>query len=105
MDELWTDLQGCYGAMRWSRPDMNDTFEFLRAPVQTSPTSVRRRPQSMPVPPSLAPSAQASALPPPRPLLLTRRKSDAFKAAFGPEDTPTPPPARIFNPGPLAKGR
>ena len=107
MDELWADLQNCYGAMHWNRPDLATGGEpaSLRAPVQTAPAGVRRRIQPTPVPPSSAPSAQAPGITPSRPLLLTKRKSDTFKAALSPDDAPTPPPARPFDFGALAKAR
>jgi serine/threonine-protein kinase len=101
MNALWADLQHCYGAMRWSRPglDMRDEFQSLRAAVQTSPAGVRRRPQ--PEAPTPAPLAQAFALD----ASLTRHKSDNYKAGATPEDAPTPPPARPFDWGSLAKAR
>jgi len=107
MDELWADLQRCYGAMHWSRPElaMRDEVEALRAPVQSSPVGVRRRPQPMPSPPSPGLSSQSSAVHTSRPLLLTRRTSDRFEAVVSPEDAPTPPPARSFDFGSLAKAR
>jgi eukaryotic-like serine/threonine-protein kinase len=69
MNELWEDLQRCYGAMRWSRPDLAMGIKFES------------------------------------PLLLTRRKSDKFKAVINPEDIPTPPPARPIDFGTFAKAR
>ena len=106
MDALWTDLQRCYGAMRWSRPDptldSGTAFESLRAPVQTSPERVRRSSQPTPEFPLPALGVQTSTVKPARPLLLTRRKSDKFNAVVDPENVPTPPPAHF---GSLAKGR
>ena len=89
------------GRPLWSRPglDMRDEFQSLRAAVQTSPAGVRRRPQ--PEAPTPAPLAQAFALD----ASLTRHKSDNYKAGATPEDAPTPPPARPFDWGSLAKAR
>jgi eukaryotic-like serine/threonine-protein kinase len=109
MDDLWNDLQHCYGGMRWRRPDaateLGLGFEKLRShPV--GPTGSLRRP------PRPAPDHSFSALhtrPPseasPRPVLLTRRKSELEQAAMSPEDKPTPPPARPFGFGTFAKLR
>jgi len=101
MDSLWIDLQRCYGAMRWSRPDPTleggIEFESLRAPVQTSPERVRRSNQPTPEFPLPALGVQTSIVKPSRPLLLTRRKSDKFKAVVAPENAPTPPPAMGMN--------
>jgi serine/threonine-protein kinase len=74
MDELWKDLQHCYGSMRWRRPsaplESGLGFETLRALSQ--PTTVE--------------AAQ--------PLLLTKRKSASHPSVIAPEDEATPPPVR-----------
>jgi serine/threonine-protein kinase len=74
MDELWKDLQRCYGSMRWRRPvaplDGDLDFNTLRA------------------------SPQAAHDEGPRPLLLTKRKSDTHRSVVSPEDNATPPPVR-----------
>jgi eukaryotic-like serine/threonine-protein kinase len=109
MDVLWADLQRCYGAMRWNRPnptlDRDFEFESLRAPGQKPPERLRRRSQPTLEFPLPALGVQTSTVNPSRPLLLTRRKSDKFKAVLDPEDAPTPPPTRNPDFGSLAKAR
>jgi serine/threonine-protein kinase len=74
MDELWKDLQSCYGSMRWRRPstplESGLGFDTLRAPSRTDASDVTR------------------------PLLLTKRKSDTHRSAIAPENDATPPPVR-----------
>jgi len=64
MDELWSDLPRCYGAMRWSRPDLTVTggFESLREPAPAPPELARRQcrpnpevPEDVPTPPPSRP--------------------------------------------------
>jgi serine/threonine-protein kinase len=109
MAALWADLQRCYGAVRWRRPDptfeSRVEFEALRAPTHASPERVRRPSQPIPEIPLPAPGVLATITEHPRPLLLTRRKSDKFKAVASPEDVPTPPPVRSLGLGSLAKTR
>jgi eukaryotic-like serine/threonine-protein kinase len=93
MDDLWVDLQRCYGSMRWRRPNlaMGDTFdvELLRAPDRDHPRQLRRVHPSPETPIS---SDSLPAVDRGRPLLLTKRKSDKFRAVVSPEEMPTPPP-------------
>ncbi len=105
MDELWSDLQRCYGATRWSRPDLAATegFESLREPAQAPSSSVRRQSQAVPEVPVPAIATQTAIAS--HPLLLTRRKSDRFGAVVNPEDVPTPPPSRPIDFGTFAKAR
>jgi serine/threonine protein kinase len=95
MEELWTDLQRCYGSMRWRRPNLalGDRFdvESLRAPDRDHPRRLRR------VHPMPDTSTSSDALPVgerARPLLLTKRKSDRHRIV-PPEELPTPPPQRV----------
>jgi serine/threonine-protein kinase len=106
MDALWADLQHSYGTMHWNRPDQtlesDIEFKSLRAPGQKPPEPLRRRSQltlEFPLP------GQTSTVKSAGPLLLTRRKSDKFKAVVDPENDPTPPPTRSPDFGSLAKAR
>jgi serine/threonine-protein kinase len=92
MEELWTDLQRCYGSMRWRRPNLalGDALdvESLRAPDHNHPRQLRR---VRPTPDRSFASDARPGAERARPLLLTKRKSDQH-AAVPPEEMPTPPP-------------
>lgn len=89
MDELWRELQRCYGAMQWCRPTATPpegtVLKNLRAPLVGSPDVIRAQESATdaPAPAELQP-----------PLLLTKRKSGSHHGVVFPEDTPTPPPTR-----------
>jgi len=92
MDELWSDLQRCYGSMRWRRPNLALgeplDIENLRGPDRDHPRQLRK------VEPPPESSTSSDALPSAaraKPLLLTRRKSDRHPVV-SPEEMPTPPP-------------
>jgi eukaryotic-like serine/threonine-protein kinase len=96
MEELWTELQKCYGSLRWYRPDAaldrSLEIERLRAPVQLHPPRLRR--ENKPTPAAAKPPLPPHAGPvePSPPLLLTKRKSSKRFAVASPEEIPTPPP-------------
>jgi len=89
MDELWRELQRCYGVMQWCRPIATPpegiVLKNLRAPLVGSTGMADARPGA----PFAADHTEAQ-----QPLLLTRRKGDGQQGVIFPEDTPTPPPTR-----------
>ncbi len=93
MDELWSDLQCCYGSMRWRRPNLvlDDALDVqsLRAPDRDHPRQLRRVRST---PDASMSSESLTAAEKAKPLLLTKRKSDTFRAVVPPEEMPTPPP-------------
>jgi serine/threonine-protein kinase len=60
MKELWEDLQGCYGAMRWSRPELalGITFEtpLLLTQRKSDKFKVVLNPEDAPTPPPARPT-------------------------------------------------
>jgi serine/threonine protein kinase len=109
MEELWTDLQRCYGAIRWHRPDttIQTGLEVvrMRASLQMTPTRLRRQVQPMPEIPRPAAGTQSVPADPSPPLLLTKRKTDKHKAIVSPDEVPTPPPSRPITLGTFSKLR
>jgi serine/threonine-protein kinase len=99
MEELWGELQRSYGSMRWQRPVLavgnGADAASLRAPGRDLPRQLRR------VHPTPETGSSSDALPAaerPKPLLLTKRKSDNHRVVDLPLDMPnempTPPPQR-----------
>jgi serine/threonine protein kinase len=106
MDELWVELQRCYGSMRWRRPNLalGDALDVasVRAPDRDHPRQLRR------VHPTPNTSISSDALPAAeraKPLLLTKRKSGKFAAVVSPEEMPTPPPRPVAGFASTAKSR
>jgi serine/threonine-protein kinase len=89
MDELWRELQCCYGVMQWCRPMATPPdgtiVKNLRAPLVGSLTLANTQEGTA----DAADHTEAQ-----HPLLLTRRKSGSHHRVVFPEDTPTPPPTR-----------
>lgn len=61
MNELWTDLQRCYGAMRWGRPELALGISFAPPLLLTQRKSdkfkVVLNPEDAPTPPPARPIA------------------------------------------------
>jgi hypothetical protein len=59
MNELWTDLQRCYGAMRWGRPELALGISFAPPLLLTQRKSDKFKvvlsPEDAPTPPPARP--------------------------------------------------
>jgi serine/threonine protein kinase len=107
MNDLWNDVQRCYGGMRWRRPDaateISLGFDTLRSAPSGDTKSLRRPPR--PVPGNAIASLYGVSEGRARPLLLTKRKRDTARQPDDLESRPTPPPALPFDFGSVSKQR